>query len=100
MATIGYKAAVADAFGVKVTGLLAYLAWAFIHVLYLIGWGNRLGTLYMWLRAMTFTHNRANRIITFEEAHEQTQPPARREEAAALPASPAPGTIPSGPLPP
>jgi hypothetical protein len=35
MATIGYRAAVADAFGVKVTGLLAYLMWAFIHVAYL-----------------------------------------------------------------
>jgi NADH:ubiquinone reductase (H+-translocating) len=46
MATIGYKSAVADAFGMKVTGFLAYVMWGFIHVLYLIGWGNRLGTLY------------------------------------------------------
>ena len=58
MATIGYRAAVADAFGVKVTGVLAYLMWAFIHVAYLIGWGNRLGTLYTWARALVFTKNR------------------------------------------
>ena len=32
MATIGYRSAVADAFGVKFTGFLAYLMWAFIHV--------------------------------------------------------------------
>jgi NADH dehydrogenase len=42
-------------------------------VLYLIGWGNRLGTLYTWLRALVFTKNRGHRIITFEQAHEQTQ---------------------------
>ena len=81
MATIGYRAAVADAFGVKVTGVLAYLMWAFIHVLYLIGWGNRLGTLYTWARALVFSNNRGHRIITFEQAHSQVehhhpQPPA------------------------
>jgi NADH:ubiquinone reductase (H+-translocating) len=40
MATIGYNAAVADAFGIKVTGRPAYLMWGFIHMLYLIGWGT------------------------------------------------------------
>ena len=25
--------------------------WGFIHVTYLIGWGNRLGTVYTWARA-------------------------------------------------
>jgi NADH dehydrogenase len=74
MATIGYRSAVADAFGMKVTGFPAYVMWGFIHVLYLIGWGNRLGTLYTWLRALVFTKNRGHRIITFEQAHEQAQP--------------------------
>ena len=48
MATIGRIAAVADAFGMKFTGRVGYLMWGFIHVLYLIGWGNRIGTLYSW----------------------------------------------------
>jgi NADH dehydrogenase len=65
MATIGYRSAVADAFGVKVTGVLAYLMWAFVHVWYLIGWGNRIGTIYQWLRGLVFTKNRNHRIITF-----------------------------------
>jgi NADH dehydrogenase len=65
MATIGYRSAVADAFGVKVTGILAYLMWAFVHVWYLIGWGNRIGTIYQWLRGLVFTKNRNHRIITF-----------------------------------
>jgi NADH:ubiquinone reductase (H+-translocating) len=68
MATIGYRSAVADAFGVKVVGFPAYIMWAFIHVMYLIGWGNRLGTLYTWARALWFTHSRAHRIITYETA--------------------------------
>jgi len=68
MATIGYRAAVADAFGMKFTGLLAYIMWMIIHVMYLIGWGNRLGTLYTWLRALVFSKSRGHRIITFEQA--------------------------------
>jgi NADH dehydrogenase len=65
MATIGYRSAVADAFGMKVTGLLAYAMWAFIHVVYLVGWGNRIGTIYQWFRNLVFTKNRNHRIITF-----------------------------------
>jgi NADH dehydrogenase len=68
MATIGHKSAVADAFGMKFTGFIAYLMWGFIHVLYLVGWGNRLGTLYTWARALWFSHNRGHRIITFESS--------------------------------
>ena len=76
MATIGYRAAVADAFGMKFTGLVAYVMWMFVHMLYLIGWGNRLGTIYTWLRALVFSNNRGHRIITFEQVsgrlHEET----------------------------
>jgi NADH dehydrogenase len=73
MATIGHLAAVADCFGMKFTGAVGFTMWAFIHVLYLIGWGNRLGTVYTWARALTF-RNRAHRIIAFERAqYEITQ---------------------------
>ena len=71
MATIGYRSAVADAFGRKVTGFPAYVMWAFIHVMYLVGWGNRFGTLYTWARAIWLGHNRAHRIITFESARQE-----------------------------
>jgi NADH:ubiquinone reductase (H+-translocating) len=89
MATIGYRSAVADAFGVKVTGFFAYVMWAFIHVLYLVGWGNRLGTLYTWARALWFSHNRGHRIITFESAREEL---AEGRTAAGRPAPIVPGT--------
>jgi len=42
--------------------------WGFIHVLYLIGWGNRLGTIYTWMRALYVSKNRGHRVITFEQA--------------------------------
>jgi NADH dehydrogenase len=71
MATIGYRSAVADAFGMKVTGFIGYVMWAFIHVLYLIGWGNRIGTIYTWARGMWFGHIRAHRVITFESARDE-----------------------------
>ncbi len=78
MATIGHRAAVADAFGMKFTGFIAYVMWAFIHVLYLVGWGNRLGTLYTWARALWFSHNRGHRIITFESSRERSRPGSHR----------------------
>jgi NADH dehydrogenase len=86
MATIGYRAAVADAFGVKVTGPIAYLMWLFIHVMYLVGWGNRIGTVYTWARAFLFSGGRAHRIITYENATGEI--PRGRTRAI----NPAPGT--------
>jgi NADH:ubiquinone reductase (H+-translocating) len=68
MATIGHLSAVADSYGMKFTGVVGYTMWAFIHVLYLIGWGNRLAAMLNWTRALTFTKNRAHRTITFERA--------------------------------
>jgi len=80
MATIGHRAAVADAFGMKFTGMLGYTMWGFIHVLYLIGWGNRLGTVYTWARALTFSANRGHRIITFDQALSQSSENSRPAE--------------------
>src|SRR3954451_10162266 len=73
MATIGHRYAVADAFGMKFTGFLAYLMWGFIHVLYLVGWGNRLGTMYTCARAMYLSKNPGHRVITFEQAQHRVE---------------------------
>jgi len=72
MATIGHKKAVAHAFGRNFTGILGYWMWLFVHDLYLIGWGNRLGTLYTWMRSMAHARNRGHRLITFEQGKEPT----------------------------
>jgi NADH:ubiquinone reductase (H+-translocating) len=71
MATIGHLHAVTDARGLRFTGIAGYTMWGFIHLLYLVGWGNRIGTLYTWARALTFTKGRAHRIITVEQARYQ-----------------------------
>jgi NADH:ubiquinone reductase (H+-translocating) len=73
MATIGHNSAVAHAFGRRFTGYVAYLMWMFVHVLYLIGWGNRLGTLYTWVRGFSYARNRAHRLITYEQAHDEVE---------------------------
>jgi len=70
-----------------VTGRPAYLMWGFIHMLYLIGWGNRLGTLYTWLRALVFTKNRGHRIITYDTTNRELGA-ERRLTAAILPPRP------------
>ena len=74
MATIGRTHAVAHSGKMNFTGLVAYLMWAFIHVLYLIGWGNRFGTLYSWGRSLWFTKNRAHRTITLDQAIDEIGP--------------------------
>ena len=74
MATIGHLSAVTESFGLRFTGVIGYTMWGFVHVLYLIGWGNRLAAMLSWGRGLTFTKNRAHRLITFEQArYELTQ---------------------------
>ena len=58
MATIGHLSAVTDSFGMRFTGVIGYTMWGFVHVLYLVGWGNRLGAILSWSRALTFSNNR------------------------------------------
>ena len=71
MATIGHLSAVADAFGMKFTGVIGYTMWGFVHVLYLTGWGNRVAAVLNWARALTFAKNRSHRTINFERAQDE-----------------------------
>lgn len=63
MATIGRKAAVADLRVVYLSGLPAWLAWLFIHLLYLVEFDNRLLVLIEWAYNY-FTRNRGARLVT------------------------------------
>ena len=67
MATVGPRRAVVDAYGLRVGGFPGSVLWAFIHLYYLIGWGNRGVTLLRWLLQMT-TRNRSNRLVDVEHA--------------------------------
>jgi len=48
MATIGRAKAVADLGWMQLTGLLAWLAWLFVHLLFLVGYENRVLVLVQW----------------------------------------------------
>ncbi|MFO0909416.1 MAG: NAD(P)/FAD-dependent oxidoreductase [Isosphaeraceae bacterium] len=63
MATIGRASAVADFGRVKLSGLLAWLAWLFVHILFLIGFRNRFIVLFQWAWSY-FTYDRGARLIT------------------------------------
>jgi NADH dehydrogenase len=63
VATIGRGAGVADLFGVKLSGFLAWAAWLFIHILFLIGFRNRFAVVLEWAVAY-LTYDRGARLIT------------------------------------
>jgi NADH:ubiquinone reductase (H+-translocating) len=67
MATVGPRRAIVDAYGLQVGGFPGSVLWAFIHLYYLIGWGNRTVTLLRWLLQMT-TRDRGNRLVDVEHA--------------------------------
>jgi NADH:ubiquinone reductase (H+-translocating) len=48
LATIGRRSAVGQIGRLRVRGLLGWLVWLFVHVYYLIGWGNRVRVLVRW----------------------------------------------------
>jgi NADH dehydrogenase len=62
MATIGRASAIADFGRFRLTGLLAWLAWLFVHILNLIGFRNRVAVMIQWAWAY-LTYQRAIRLI-------------------------------------
>lgn len=66
MATIGRSSAILEAFGVRMSGFLAWIGWLFIHLISLIGFRNRLIVLANWAYNY-FTYDRGVRIITRKE---------------------------------
>jgi NADH dehydrogenase len=67
MATIGRSAAVAKIGRSELAGFPAWLAWLFVHVLFLIGFDNKLTVLVQWAYSY-FTYKRGARIITGDAA--------------------------------
>jgi len=73
MATIGRNKAVADLKLVHLSGIPAWLAWLFIHVIFLVGFRNRLAVLFQWAWAY-FSFNKGARLITRNFQSEQRPP--------------------------
>jgi NADH dehydrogenase len=63
MATIGRAAAVADIAGLHFSGLIAWLMWLFVHILFLIGFRNRFIVIIEWA-GMYLRNDRGARLIT------------------------------------
>jgi NADH dehydrogenase len=63
LATIGRAAAVADLHAVKLSGLIAWLAWLLIHIYFLIGFRNRFLVIFEWAWSYV-TYDRGARLIT------------------------------------
>lgn len=63
MATIGRNAAVAQIGAWKFGGLLAWAAWVFVHLLFLIGFRNRSAVFLQWTWAY-FTYGKGARLIS------------------------------------
>jgi len=63
MATIGRSQAVCETGKIRFSGKIAWLAWLFIHILYLARFENRLLVLMQWFWNY-ITRNRAARLIT------------------------------------
>ncbi len=63
LATIGRKAAIADFGAVRLKGAIAWWAWLFIHIYFLIGFRNRLIVLLDWLWSYV-SYQLSSRLIT------------------------------------
>jgi NADH:ubiquinone reductase (H+-translocating) len=63
LATIGRAAAIAQFGSLHISGFLAWLSWLFVHILFLIGFQNRLLVFIQWAWSYV-TYERGARLIT------------------------------------
>ena len=63
LATIGRSRAIADFGWMRFGGRLAWFLWLFVHIMYLVGFRNRIVVLYEWAYAY-FTNQAGVRLIT------------------------------------
>lgn len=63
MATIGRNKAVAALHAIHLSGLPAWIVWLFVHILFLVGFRNRIAVFLQWAWAY-FSFNKGARLIT------------------------------------
>jgi NADH dehydrogenase len=73
IATIGRNKAVADLKLLHLSGLPAWVAWLFVHIIFLVGFRNRLIVLFQWAWAY-FSFSKGARLITRNFQAEQRPP--------------------------
>ena len=83
MAVIGRAAAVANIFGLHTSGLLAWLIWLFIHLIYIVEFQSRVKVFIQWgFEYLTFS--KGARLITGVAASDVLGSPAKTLRSAAL----------------
>src|ERR1700728_1456481 len=83
LAVIGRAAAVADIFGVHLSGFIAWLVWVFIHLMYIVEFQSRIVVFVQWA-FLYLTFNRGARLITGSAATDavaRAEPLKNRAEA-------------------
>lgn len=99
LATIGRSSAVAQLGKTKLTGMLAWLAWLFVHIWFLIGFRNRFIVVFQWWWSFV-SYDRGARLITGAFHTESTglgDDPATYAAGSAPAAAPAPAPAPPQP---
>ncbi|MFN2426787.1 MAG: NAD(P)/FAD-dependent oxidoreductase [Candidatus Binatia bacterium] len=71
MATIGRAKAVADLGWTQLTGFVAWTAWLFVHLLFLVGYENRILVLTQWAWYYVWRRRSARLITSRQEAEPQ-----------------------------
>lgn len=74
LATVGRNFAVMEAFGVRTSGRIAKLVWAFVHIQFLVLTSSRIGTLLQWTWKV-FTWQRLARLIIEPASTEESRLP-------------------------
>jgi len=77
LATIGRSHAIADFGKLHISGFFAWLAWLFVHLLFLIGFRNRFFVMIEWAWAY-LTYNHSARLITERSEREPVETPKAR----------------------
>jgi NADH dehydrogenase len=76
MATIGRSRAVAVTGRLRFSGTTAWLAWLFVHLIFLVGFRNKISVMFEWIYSY-FTYKRGARVIYgFEGNSSPKNPPA------------------------
>jgi NADH dehydrogenase len=85
MATIGHSRAVAMMGPIKFSGFLAWLAWLAVHLLFLVGFTNKVTVVIRWVWAF-FTRRQGARVITANDGRGVTPMTTAPSTSMATPA--------------
>jgi NADH dehydrogenase len=83
LATVGRTAAVADLGKLKLSGAPAWFAWLVLHLLFLVGFRNRLIVIFQWIWSFA-SYDRGARLITGPLLREPDQARAERRASAVI----------------